>query len=234
VSEAALTPVSLWTWQAPVITDPVTVDFDSATTDLVTVTNTISKDWLNLSLTKSVTSAGPYYGGANVTYKLVPHNDGPVDSLGGWSVTEVLPEGSTLVGLSGDGYACFTNLVCTSSTTLAAGADGNPITVVVQIPTDLTGQFKSVAYVSPAENETTETNPLVVPTIDTDTVASATDNDTEAVIDVLPPESEGIVITLPNTGTTIPLTWLLAAIGIVAAGVILLGASRFNARGRKN
>ena len=71
VSEAALTPVSLWTWQAPVITDPVTVDFDSATTDLVTVTNTISKDWLNLSLTKSVTSAGPYYGGANVTYKLV-------------------------------------------------------------------------------------------------------------------------------------------------------------------
>jgi Domain of unknown function (DUF5979) len=234
VSEAAWGSVPLWTWATPVITAAVIVDSDPATTDLVTVTNSISKDWLNLSLTKSVTSDGPYYGGANVTYKLVPHNDGPVDSLGGWSVTEVLPEGSTLVGLSGDGYACFTNLVCTSSTTLAAGADGNPITVVVQIPTDLTGQFKSVAYVSPAENETTETNPLVVPTIDTDTVASATDNDAEAVIDVLPPESEGIVITLPNTGTTIPLTWLLAAIGIVAAGVILLGASRFNARGRKN
>jgi len=41
------------------------------------------------------------------------------------------------------------------------------------------------------------------------------------------------VITLPNTGTTIPLTWLLVAIGIVAAGVILLGASGFNPRGRK-
>ena len=118
---------------------------------------------------------------------------------------------------------------------MAGGADGNPITVVVQIPADLTGQFKNVAYLSPAENETTqETNPLVVPTIDTDTVASATDNDAEAVIDVLPPQPEGIVITLPNTGTTIPLTWLLAAIGILAAGVILLGASRFNARGRKN
>jgi uncharacterized repeat protein (TIGR01451 family) len=188
---------------------------------------------LNLTLTKSVTSSGPYYGGANVTYTLVPHNDGPVNALAGWSVTEVMPPGSTLVGLSGDGYTCYTNLVCISSTTLAAGADAKPITVVVQIPADLTGQFKNVAYVSPAENETTETNPLVVPTIDTDTVASTTDNDAEAVIDVLPPEPEGIVITLPNTGTTIPLTWLLGAIGIVAAGVILLGASRFNARGRK-
>ncbi len=188
---------------------------------------------LNLMLTKSVTSAGPYYGGSNVTYKLVPHNDGPVDALAYWSVTEVLPAGSTLVGLSGDGYTCYINLVCISSTTLAAGADANPIIVVVQIPDDLTGQFKNVAYVSPSENETTETNPLVLPTTDTDTVASLTDNDAEAVVDVLPPEPEGIVITLPNTGTTIPLTWLLGAIGIIAAGVILLGASRFNTRGRK-
>jgi len=233
VTEGALTPVSSATWQAPVITAAVIVGSDPETTGLVTVTNKISKDWLDLSLTKSVTSDGPYFGGANVTYMLVPHNDGPVAALSGWSVTEVLPAGSILVGLSGDGYTCYTNLVCISSTTLAAGADGNPITVVVQIPADLTGQFKNVAYVSPAETETTETNPLVVPTIDTDTVASATDNDAEAVIDVLPPEPEGIVITLPNTGTTIPLTWLLAAIGIVAAGVILLGASGFNARGRK-
>ena len=189
---------------------------------------------LNLTLTKTVNSAGPYYGGANVTYKIVPHNDGPVDALAGWSVTEVLPAGSTLIGLSGDGYTCYTDLVCVSSTTLGAGADGTPITVVVQTPADLTGQFKNVAYVSPAEKEITETNPLVVPTIETDTVASATDNDAQAVIDVLPPQPEGIVITLPNTGATIPLTWLLGAIGIVAAGVILLGASRFNARGRKS
>ena len=97
----------------------------------------------------------PYYGGANVMYKLVPHNDGPVDALAGWSVTEVLPAGSTLVGLSGDGYTCYTNLVCISSTTLAAGAYGKPITVVVQIPADQTGAFKNVAYVSPTETETT-------------------------------------------------------------------------------
>jgi hypothetical protein len=204
------------------------------TADLPTIDAGFVK--LNLTLTKSVTSSGPYYGGANVTYQLVPHNDGPVDALPGWSVTEVLPSGSILVGLSGDGYTCFASLVCTSSSTLAAGAEAKPITVVVQIPAELTGPFKNVAYVSPAEIETPETNPLVVPIITTDTAASATDNDAEAVIDVLPPQLEPttIVITLPNTGTTIPLTWLLGAIGIVAAGVILLGASRFSAGGRKH
>ena len=204
------------------------------TADLPTIDAGFVK--LNLTLTKAVTSSGPYYGGANVTYQLVPHNDGPVDALPGWSVTEVLPSGSTLVGLSGDGYTCFASLVCTNSATLPAGADAKPITVVVQIPADLTGPFKNVAYVSPADTETPETNPLVVPIITTDTSASATDNDAQAVIDVLPPQTEptNIVITLPNTGTTIPLTWLLGAIGIVAAGVILLGASRFSAGGRKH
>jgi uncharacterized repeat protein (TIGR01451 family) len=204
------------------------------TADLPTIDAGFVK--LNLSLTKSVTSVGPYVGGANVTYQLVPHNDGPVDALPGWSVTEVLPSGSTLVGLSGDGYTCFASLVCTNSSALPAGADAKPITVVVQIPAELTGPFKNVAYISPAETETPETNPLVVPVITTDTTASETDNDAQAVIDVQPPQVEPavIVITLPNTGTTIPLTWLLGAIGIVAAGVILLGASRFNAGGRKH
>jgi uncharacterized repeat protein (TIGR01451 family) len=232
------TAVYSWIQGEWVLGAPVKTGSETATEPMALTADQVKACTINLSLTKSVTSDGPYYGGANVTYTLVPHNYGPVDAMSGWSVTEVLPAGSTLVGLSGlsgDGYICYTNLVCISSTTLAGGADGNPITVVVQIPADLTGQFKNVAYVSPAENETTqETNPLVVPTIDTDTVASATDNDAEAIVDVVPPQPESIVITLPNTGTTIPLTWLLAAIGIVAAGVILLGASRFTARGRKN
>jgi len=125
-------------------------------------------------------------------------------------------------------------LICTSSHALAADATGTLITVVAQILEDeQPGTLKNVAYVSPAKGDVPETNPLVIPTLATDTSTSVTDNDAQAVIDVLPPQVEGIVITLPNTGTTIPLTWLLGAIGIVAAGVILLGASRFNARGRK-
>lgn len=189
---------------------------------------------LNLSLTKSVASAGPYYGGSNVTYSLVPHNDGPVDALAGWSVTEVLPEGSILIGLSGDGYVCLANLVCTSSDTLAAGADGKPITAIVQIPEGVTGSFKNVAYVSPSSEEVAETNPLVVPTISTDTASTPTDNDAESVVPVSPPQEEGITITLPNTGATIPLTWFLGAIGLLAGGPILVGASRVGARSRKN
>ena len=39
---------------------------------------------------------------------------------------------------------------------------------------------------------------------------------------------------LPNAGTTVPLAGLLAAIGLVSAGLILMGASRFNRRGRKS
>ncbi len=189
---------------------------------------------LNLSITKKVTSTGPYYASGNVTYSLVPHNDGPVDALSGWSVTEVLPEGAVLIGLSGDGYVCLTNLVCTSSETLAAGADGKPITVIVQIPEGVTGPFKNVAYVSPSPKEITETNPLVVPTISTDTKASPTDNDAEGVVTVSPPQEEGITITIPNTGATIPLTWFLGAIGLLAAGLILVGASRVGARSRKS
>jgi uncharacterized repeat protein (TIGR01451 family) len=189
---------------------------------------------LNLSITKQVTSRGPYYASGNVTYSLVPHNDGPVDALAGWSVTEVLPEGAILIGLSGDGYVCLTNLVCTSRDTLAAGADGMPITAIVQIPEGVTGPFKNVAYVTPSPREITETNPLVVPTISTDTASTPTDNDAEGVVTVSPPQEEGITITIPNTGATIPLTWFLGAIGLLAAGLILVSASRVGARSRKS
>ena len=190
---------------------------------------------INLSLTKTVTSTGPYFKGSTVRYSLVPHNDGPVDALPGWSVTEVLPTGAILVGLSGDGYVCLTNLVCTNSSTLPAGADGKAITVVVQIPDDaVQGPWKNVAYVSPAPKDVTETNPLVVPVLSTDTAATSTDNDAQGVVTIAPPEEEGITITIPNTGTTIPLTWFLAAVGILAAGLILLGAGRVGARRRRS
>jgi len=189
---------------------------------------------MNLTLTKTVTSDGPYYAGSQVTYQLAPHNDGLGNALAGWSVTDILPVGMTLVSISGDGYTCDTSLICTSSNALAAGATGTPITVVAQILQDeQLGTLKNVAYVSPAKGDVPETNPLVIPTLATDTSTSVTDNDAQAVIEVSAPQVEGIVLTLPNTGTTIPLTWLLGAVGIIAAGVILLGAARFNARGRK-
>ena len=204
---------------------------EKATEPMALTADQVKACTINLTLTKSVISHGPYYAGSEVTYQLAPHNDGSGDALAGWSVTDILPVGMTLVSIAGDGYTC-TSLICTSSHALAADATGTPITVVAQIlQDDQPGTLKNVAYVSPAKGDVPETNPLVIPTLETDTSTSATDNDDQAAIIVV--QVEGIVITLPNTGTTIPLTWLLAAIGIVAAGVILLGASRFNARGRK-
>jgi len=228
------TAVYSWIKGEWVLGTAVKTGSETATEPMALTADQVKACTMDLTLTKSVISDGPYYAGSVVTYQLAPRNDGPGDALAGWSVTDVLPVGMTLVSISGDGYTCDTSMVCTSSVALAADATGTPITVVAQIMGDeQPGTLKNVAYVSPAKGDVPETNPLVIPTLATDTSTSVTDNDAQAVIDVLAPQVEGIVITLPNTGTTIPLTWLLGAIGIVAAGVILLGASRFNARGRK-
>ena len=218
-----------WVLGTPVMTTEKASEPTALTADQVKACT------INLTLTKTVTSDGPYYPGSQVTYQLAPHNDGPGNALAGWSVTDIMPVGMTLVSISGDGYTCDTSLTCTSSNALAAGTTGTLITVVAQIQQDdQPGTLKNVAYVAPATGDVPETNPLVVPTLATDTSTSVTDNDAQASVDVLPPQVEGIVLTLPNTGTTIPLTWLLGAVGIIAAGVILLGASRFNARGHRN
>ena len=228
------TAVYSWIKGEWVLGTAVKTGSETATEPMALTADQVKACTMDLTLTKSVISDGPYYAGSVVTYQLAPRNDGPGDALAGWSVTDVLPVGMTLVSISGDGYTCDTSMVCTSSVALAADATGTPITVVAQIMEDeQPGTLKNVAYVSPAKGDVPETNPLVIPTLATDTSTSVTDNDAQAVIDVLAPQVEGIVLTLPNTGTTIPLTWLLGAVGIIAAGVILLGAARFNARGRK-
>ncbi|MGL5809675.1 MAG: SdrD B-like domain-containing protein [Nocardioides sp.] len=140
----------------------------------------------NLTLAKSLASAGPFVGGQLVEFTLTPHNDGPVDSLAGWSVTDLLPDGLSLVSMSGPApYSCTDN-VCVSDAVLAAGADAPPITVVARIDQGAPGSLKNVAYVSPAGADVPESNPLEVPTSATDTVGSATDNDAEAAVTIQP------------------------------------------------
>ena len=143
---------------------------------------------LNLSLTKALVTAGPFYAGGSVEFTLTPHNDGPVDALAGWSVTDILPSGLTLTGMSGAGYACDLALAkCSADAVLAAGADGAVITVTATIDARFVGGLHNVAYVAPAAGETVETNPLVVPSTDTDTDSTDTDNDAQAplVVDSL-------------------------------------------------
>lgn len=137
----------------------------------------------NLKLAKALVTEGPFYEGATVTFTLTPSNEGPSTALAGWSVTDLLPTGLTLVSMTGDGYSC-TGATCTSGSALAGGASGAPITVVATIDGAFTGSAHNVAYASPATGDGPETNPLDTPTRATDTDKSATDNDAQASLSV--------------------------------------------------
>ena len=136
----------------------------------------------NLKLAKTRTTTDVVYKGDTVTFTLTPSNDGPVDALAGWSVTEVLPAELTLVSMTGDGYD-VSGATATSRSVLKSGATGAPITVTATVNTNLTGDVKNVAYVSPAPKDAVETNPLgTPPTNTTNTSTSPTDNDAEAPV----------------------------------------------------
>ena len=139
----------------------------------------------NLTLAKSLDTAGPFIPGQTVTYTLTPHNDGPVAALAGWSVTEVVPAQFESMTMSGDGYTCA-GVTCTASAPLAAGADGGKITVTAVLKKDILGKIHNVAYVAPVEGDIVETNVLVIPDTTTDTSTTGTDNDAQADLEIVP------------------------------------------------
>lgn len=138
---------------------------------------------MNLVLAKELTAVAPFYAGDEVQFTLTPANDGDYAAAAGWSVTDVLPAGLTLVGMSGDGYVCTAN-VCVADDALAAGETGGPITLTATIDATATGPLHNVAYVSPVDGDIAETNPLVIPETDTDTAATETDNDAQADLEL--------------------------------------------------
>jgi fimbrial isopeptide formation D2 family protein/uncharacterized repeat protein (TIGR01451 family)/LPXTG-motif cell wall-anchored protein len=141
---------------------------------------------INLVVAKHLATDGPFVQGDEITFYLSPSNEGPMDALAGWSVTEVLPEGLTLVSMSGDDYTCV-DVTCTSTVQLAAGATGEPIKVVAEINHKAYGKVHNVAYVAPAPGEIPETNPLDVPGTDTNTSETGTDNDAQDELGLEPP-----------------------------------------------
>ncbi len=131
---------------------------------------------VDLALSKSIVTTGPYYPGQTITYTLTPSNVGTTNALAGWSVTEVLPTGMSLVSMSGTGYTCVSN-TCTATGTLGPG-NGNPITATATVASTSNTSLRNVAYVSPAAGEVTEVNVLgTPPTAGTDTAATSTNND---------------------------------------------------------
>lgn len=124
-----------------------------------------------------------------VVWFLTPHNDGPRAAPAGWSVTQLLPDDVELVSIRGAGYTVVGD-TATATAELPPGSDGPRLSVVVRIVSAPSGQsaMRDVAYIAPAEDTDLDGDgfvdqiveqfgPLVVPTIDTDTDASETDND---------------------------------------------------------
>ena len=140
----------------------------------------------DLALAMSLDTAGPYLPGQTVTYTLVPSNLGPTAAFAGWSVTDLLPPGLTLVSMSGAGYDCTTPGTCVASAHLASGATGGPITVTAQLAGVALGLYHATAYVSPAASDAPEITPLLVPLSTTDTSATSTNNDAQQSLTVTP------------------------------------------------
>ncbi|MGC4055506.1 MAG: M12 family metallopeptidase [Paludibaculum sp.] len=67
------------------------------------------------------THAGSFTQGGTGQYTITVTNNGGASTSGLVTVTETVPAGMTLTGMSGSGWSCTTN-VCTTSTALAASA----------------------------------------------------------------------------------------------------------------
>ena len=122
---------------------------------------------IDLTLTKTVTSTGPYIVGSNVTYSLLARNLGLGTAQAAIVVKDLLPAGLTYVSATGTNWSCAAagqTITCTrdaAAGTLAANASADAITVTAKVATGATGSLVNVAQVNPAGNETVpESSPL--------------------------------------------------------------------------
>lgn len=142
----------------------------------------------DLTLQKTLTTTTLGGVGTFVSFTLTPSNIGLGPAAAGWFVKEVPQPGLTITAMSGTGYTCVvgTTLTCTATAALSAGATANPITVTARIDSiPAGGQLRNVAYVAPKAGATpAEMIPLgtPLPTYSTDTVASTTNNDAQAIV----------------------------------------------------
>ena len=120
-------------------------------------------DPIDLQVTKTTTSGGPYTPGVSqVTYQLVARNNGPAAAKAEIVVKDKLPVGLTAVSATGTNWTCTpttgaaVEIVCTRATAagaLAASADANPIIVTVSVDAGATGSLVNTAQVNPAAGE---------------------------------------------------------------------------------
>jgi uncharacterized repeat protein (TIGR01451 family) len=88
----------------------------------------------SLALTK--VHAGDFTVGTNGTYTLTVANTGSAPTSGAITLIDALPAGLGYVSATGTGWTCSANgqdVTCSTNAVLAAGASGNPVTLVVAV-----------------------------------------------------------------------------------------------------
>jgi uncharacterized repeat protein (TIGR01451 family)/fimbrial isopeptide formation D2 family protein len=115
-------------------------------------------------------TSGTVVAGTDATYTLDVTNHGPSDSAGPIVVTDTLPSATSFVSAAGTGWSCDNaghTLTCTRSSGLTNGQAAPQITVVVHVPTGVTGTLTNTASVDgpetdpqPANDSSSVTDPV--------------------------------------------------------------------------
>lgn len=120
----------------------------------------------NADLTLTKTAQGAAIAGKELTYLLTPHNEGPSDAHGPFTITDTLPDGMSYVSSSG-AWVCDTDrgddqvVVCTTphEVTVVAGDDGPPLRLTVKIAPDRSGaSLVNVARVDSDDDDDPDNN----------------------------------------------------------------------------
>ena len=196
----------------------------NGSTNDASATLTVTPLPIDLTLTKSLTSAGPYTAGSTATFNLLA-NRGPGLAQPGIVVHDTLPAGLQFVSATGTDWTCSAAgqvVTCTRSATaaaLASGAAADAITLTAQVAASATGALTNVAYVAPAANEAqAETNPAKG--YDDGSPLTGSNNDASAgltVAAVTPPPAPPAPMPVPTLNQ-----WALMLLGLLTWGMAAL------------
>jgi uncharacterized repeat protein (TIGR01451 family) len=220
--------------RTPVASDGVTV----ATLIDPTIDAGVYVKQMDLTVTKELTTVGPYSKGQSLTYKLIGKNNGPDMAAAGWSITDVLPDGlsfasDTPQAGSDPEFSCGAvqavtgghSLTCHNNQPLLSGQSIELFLLIKIDDIAAPGQsLKNIAYITPVQGDTAETNLLVVPSFTTESLSSATNNDADVTILL----SSSSVPSAPNTGLRRFITSPVAAsVSALLTLVVLIAAKKY-------
>jgi hypothetical protein len=182
-------------------------------------------------LSVSKTHTGNFtQGQAAATYTVTVSNQTGVAVTGGpLTVIETMPNGLTLVSMSGTGWTCPSGGVgCTRSDAVAAGASYPAITVTVNVAANAPAQVTNQVAVSAAGFDTAQASDATLITSATQTIAFPALNTVS--LGVLPfnvsaTASSGLAVTFASN--TLPVcTMAGSTVTILAAGTCMIAATQ--------